>query len=84
MISFYKNGKGNLTSIQPLQFDLLVHYLWKFKKDEYSWHLRDWDAGKFKQHDLFHKRLSNNPKVIELNRPIMAVMKHLPNHKDFN
>jgi len=63
------------------QFDLLVHYLWKFKKDEYSWHLRDWDAGKFKQHVLFHKRLSNNPKVIELNRPIIQVMKHLPIHK---
>jgi len=66
------------------QFDLLVHYLWKFKKDEYSWHLRDWNAGEFKPHDHFYRRLSNNSKVIELNRPIIGVMKHLWFHKNNN
>jgi hypothetical protein len=55
--------------------------LWKFKKDEYSWHLRDWNAAEFKHHDTYHKRLSNDPKVIELNRPIIQIMKHLPIHK---
>jgi len=58
--------------------------LWKFKKDEYSWHLRDWNAGEFKPHDHFYRRLSNNSKVIELNRPIIGVMKHLWFHKNNN
>ena len=48
------------------QFDLMVHYLWKFKKDEYSRHLKDFNENKFIKHEIFKKHLSENLEVISI------------------
>jgi hypothetical protein len=49
------------------QFDLMIHYLWNFKRTEYSWHINDFDTS---QHPEFSKRMTNSKHVLELNQPI--------------
>lgn len=52
------------------QFDLMYHYLWNFKRDEYSWHLKDSvDFNFFK----LPKRMTDNEKVKEKYVPIVDV-----------
>jgi hypothetical protein len=55
------------------QFDLIAHYLWFHKRDEYSWHLNDWQQSK---HPAFKKRMSDKEEVLKMNRPIQGLMKH--------
>ena len=55
------------------QFDIIVHYLWNYKRDEYSWHLVD---GSVAKHLAFTKRMSEKKHVLEMNDPIIGLMKH--------
>ncbi|RNA41712.1 hypothetical protein BpHYR1_040508 [Brachionus plicatilis] len=59
---------------QYSQFDLLVHYLWYFKRNEYSWHLKDvLEFG----HYRMPKRATNDTDVIQMNnKPMISVAKH--------
>ena len=54
------------------QFDLMAHYLWNFQRDEYSWHLNDWEYSKFSG---YHRRMSNKKETLNMNRPIVSLMK---------
>ena len=52
------------------QFDIMVHYLWNFKRAEYSWHLKDGDKVNFMK---LPKRMSNDKKVLEKDDPIVDI-----------
>lgn len=54
------------------QFDLMAHYLWNFKRNEYSWHLNDWEYSKFKG---YTRRMTSHSNVLAMNRPIVSLMK---------
>ena len=56
------------------QFDLLVHYLWHFKRNEYSWHINS-GPGVLKE-GQFKRLMTNRSEVLEKDKPIFAVMKH--------
>ena len=55
------------------QFDMMIHYLWFHHRDEYSWHLIDWEQTR---HPRFTKRMTNRKEVLSMNRPIEYLMKH--------
>ena len=61
------------------QFDLMGHYLWFHHRDEYSWHIIDWQQTK---NCRFSKRMTNRDEVLKMNRPIENLMKHY-HHFDF-
>ena len=61
------------------QFDLMANYLWFHHRDEYSWHIMDWQQTK---HPRFKKRMTNRTEVLKMNRPIESLMKHY-HHFDF-
>lgn len=54
------------------QFDLMAHYLWNFKREEYSWHLNDWENSKF---NGYNRRMSTKTEALDMNRPIVSLMK---------
>ena len=62
------------------QFDLIAHYLWFDHRDEYSWHIVDWNQTR---HPAFSKPMTNRKEVLAMNRPIQGVMKH-GNHHTFS
>ena len=62
------------------QFDLLVHYLWHFKRDEYTWHLNNALNSK---HGAFTKLMSEKQEVLDANKPIVGLMKH-GNHQVYS
>ena len=55
------------------QFDIMFHYLWHYKHDEYSWHIKD--AFEFKHHRM-KKLVTNSERVKEKNDPIISLSKH--------
>ena len=55
------------------QFDLLIHYLWHYKRDEYSWHIR---PAMGSNHAAFQALMSDKPLVLNKNKPIIGLMKH--------
>ena len=55
------------------QFDIIVHYLWFYKRDEYSWHFVD--AAKA-NHKAFRERATNDEAVLRKNEPLIGLMKH--------
>jgi len=59
------------------QFDLMAHYLWFYKRDEYSWHLVNWTQSR---HPAFNRLMTEKKEVLEMNRPIQGVMKHGNHH----
>jgi hypothetical protein len=61
------------------QFDIMIHYLWFYHRDEYSWHIIDWQQTK---NSRFSKRMTNRDEVLKMNRPIENLMKHY-HHFDF-
>lgn len=61
------------------QWDLLAYYLWNFKRDEYSWHLRDYIGS---DHPSARRRASENEKVLKANIPTISVMKHAEHNKE--
>jgi len=52
------------------QIDYIIHYLWHFKHDQYEWFIKD-----VKNHPYLKQKLTNDPKILSMNRPINAVMK---------
>ena len=54
------------------QFDIIVHYLWFYKRDEYSWHFVD--AAKA-NHKAFRERATNDDAVLRKNEPLIGLMK---------
>jgi len=62
------------------QFDLMIHYLWFFKRDEYSWHIVDWRQSR---RPSLYKLMTEREEVLKMNRPILGVMKHT-NHQKFS
>jgi len=74
------------------QFDLMIHYLWMHKRDEYSWHINEYrtfieSSNSTEKRQIFYQRLTDDPRVIDKNRPIAAVTKHFagfhPNPVDY-
>ncbi len=63
------------------QFDLMAHYLYMFKRDEYSWHLNDWNTAKSPAHQ---RRASNKSEIIKLSKPITGVIKHFNSHPGYS
>ena len=59
------------------QFDLIVHYLWRYRRDEYSWHLIN---GVDVQNPIFTRLMTERKEVLELNEPIVGLMKHGRHH----
>lgn len=55
------------------QFDLMIHYLWNHKREEYSWHINDYELT---NHADFSKRMTNNKDVLNANHPIASLAKH--------
>ena len=56
------------------QFDIMGTYLWHFKRDEYSWHLRNGIAS---QHPVLSgSLLTNDPQALVKDIPKVGVMKH--------
>jgi hypothetical protein len=56
------------------QFTIMINYLWYFKRDEYSWHIRD---NIDNTHPAMQNgRLTDNIEVLKENKPIVGLMKH--------
>lgn len=56
------------------QFDLLIHFLWYFKRNEYSWHIKD--VQEF-GHYRMPKRKTNDKDFVRMNDNIViSVAKH--------
>lgn len=56
------------------QIDLLAHYLWHFKRNEYSWHINSDESVLKGGH--FTRHMTQREEVLEKNQPIVALMKH--------
>lgn len=55
------------------QFDLMIHYLWNFKREEYSWHISDYEQT---NHPEFSQRMTDKIEVLKANVPIASLAKH--------
>ena len=59
-------------SLKHNQYDIIGHYLWHFKRDEYSWHIKN---------DINHQKLSRpmttNLDVLRANKPLIGLTKHV-------
>ena len=62
------------------QIDLMIHYLWYYNRDDYSWHIKDVSNANDK---IFRKRMTSDPIVLSKDRPIIGVMKHA-NHLKYS
>lgn len=61
-------------------FDLIAHYLWFYKRDEYSWHLTD---GRMAKHLSYSSLMTYKSDELRLNTPMQGIMKHI-NHLVFS
>ena len=55
------------------QFDIMLYFLWFYKRDEYSWHFVD---AKKANHIAYRNRATNDPAVLSKNEPVIHVMRH--------
>lgn len=55
------------------QFDMMGNYLWNYKRNEYSWHIKD---GATAHHYFIKGQLTNSSAVMAKNDPIISPMKH--------
>ena len=53
------------------QYDIIGHYLWHFKRDDYSWHIKS-----YINHPALTKSMSSNSDVLGANKPLISVTKH--------
>jgi hypothetical protein len=55
------------------QFDLLIHYIWYFKRDEYAWFLKDVVQANYKSLPTL---ITRNELILSKNKPIIGLMKY--------
>jgi hypothetical protein len=60
------------------QFDLIIHYLWYFKRDEYAWFIKDVVQAKYKS---LPNHITKNKHVLNKNKPIIGLMKYTSHAK---
>lgn len=57
------------------QYNLIFHYLWNYRRDQYSWHLKSFDHFSRKQ-SIYKKPVSETKDVINKNIPIVGLVKN--------
>lgn len=67
-------GKENFS-----QFDVIFHYLWYFKRYEYSWHIRDAKEVKHPYYSTSYKmeNITDKQDMMVANHPISRIMSHI-------
>lgn len=57
------------------QYNLIFHYLWNYRRDQYSWHLKSFDHFS-RKHSIYKKPVSKKKEVNNKNIPIVGLVKN--------